>query len=234
VLDYFADATLKHYGDGAEGKARAVEMIVEKFRFLKSDIERDLYLKALADRIGIDEALLRRKAQTRPKQGGGVQAQAPAHPPRRKVGNEHVGDKAQKNLLQLMLLAEPDYRKKVRDGSPEQFFTTDFFIGIATYLLQKEDDDGQLPGDLIDHDALTEEQVELISGLLLTNENEGAHLDEVSLQTFEDCCRAVEREKLAEELSEIDRQEKDASANGEDISALQMKRIEINRKLKKK
>ena len=232
VLDYFADVTLKEYGDGAEGKARAVELIVEKIQLLKSDIERDLYLQALAGRTGLDESVLRRKALTKPRQSAPL-PQKPANPPKNSIKNEHVSDKAQKNLLRLMLVAQPDYRKKVTAGGLGQFFVTELFTTTAAYILQQENAEGELTGDLLDHNRLSEEQVELLSGLLLINENEDDHLDEVSLQTFDDCCRAVERKKLAEELAEIGRMEKEASEKGEDISSLQIKRIELNRKLKK-
>lgn len=235
VLDYFIDVTLKQYGEGVEGKARAVEAIVDKFHLLKSDIERDLHLKALAERTGLDEILLRRKAATKPKQSIASQ-QKPLHRPKGKEAenkNEHVSDKAQKNLLRLLLLAPADYRNKVRERGLAEFFITELFSGAAAYILQKENSEGELPADLIDHAELSESQVELIAGLILINENEEDSLDEVSLQIFEDCCRTVVRKKLAAELAEVDRMEKAAADKGEDISQLQRQRIEISRKLKR-
>lgn len=234
VLDYFADVTLAQYGEGAEGKARAVELIIEKFRLLKSDIERDLYLKALAERTGLDETTLRRKMKVAPVQRSSSPPQ-PAPPVRNRTDNrqEHVGDKAQKSLLRLMLLKDPEYRKKVREGGVDEFFMEGLFRDSADYILQREDSAGALSGDILDHAQLSAEQIELVSSLILVNENEAEELDEISGQIFTDCCRAVERKKLAGELTEIDIRVKEALAQGEEISHLQMQRIEINRKLKK-
>ncbi len=235
VLDYFTDVTLQQYGEGAEGKARAVELVIEKFRLLKSDIERDLYIKALAERTGLDEARLRSSLRQRPKskpeQNSPVQTQArrPAEP----KGTADVSDKAQRNLLRLMLMPQAEYREKIRNSGVEEYFIADVFRLTALYILEKEGSEGELPEELIDHSVLSEDQVELISGIILQNENEDENLDEVAQKLFEDCARSVERKKLAKELAEISRLEQELTASGEDISHLQVKRIEISRKLKK-
>ena len=237
VLDYFSDVSLAQHGDGAEGKARAIEQILDKFSLLNSDIERDLYLKALAERTGLDEVTLRRKIVSAPARRGAPSPQAPTPPvpvrPRSENRQENIGDKAQKNLLRLLLLAEPEYRRKVREGGVDAFFTGPVFRDCAGYLLGRENNEGALPIDIIDVSELSAGQVELLSSLILMNENEADQIGEIAGQIFADCCRAVERNRLTEELAEISVLEKEALARGEDITPLQMRRIEVNRKLKK-
>ena len=68
VIEYYMDLTLAGCGDGVEAQARAAEAIADKLTLLSSAIERDLYLRALAARTGVDAALLsRRLAQAPPR-----------------------------------------------------------------------------------------------------------------------------------------------------------------------
>jgi len=234
VLDYFIDLTLEQHGESVEGKARAVEQILEKFRLLKSDIERDLYLKALAERTGLEESVLRGKAAAPRREA--AQSRPTVQPARKPVtenGAPDFGDKAQRNLLRLLLLKEDKYRNEVRAGDLESFFPTELYHQTATYILSAEGPEGELKENLIDHEQLSGEQVELLSSLILLNEEEAELLGETAPQLFADCCRAVEKKRLAEELAEINRQEREAAARGEDITHFQMKRIEINKKLKR-
>ena len=121
----------------------------------------------------------------------------------------------------------------MREGGIGEFFIDESYRGCAEHILSREDTEGALPRDILDHDQLSSGQIELLSSLMLANENEAEQLGEIAGQIFADSCRAVERKMLAEELAEIDRQEKEASHRGEDIAHLQMRRVELNRKLKK-
>ncbi|MBE0501423.1 MAG: DNA primase [Desulfuromonadales bacterium] len=58
ILEYYIDLTLKECGATIEGRARAVEAIAAKLKLLVSDIERDLYIKLVAERTGLDVSLL--------------------------------------------------------------------------------------------------------------------------------------------------------------------------------
>ncbi|WP_429885968.1 DNA primase [Geoalkalibacter halelectricus] len=58
VFEVFLDETLAAHGDSVEGRARAAEAVLEKLRLIPGEIERSLYLQALAQKTGLDPALL--------------------------------------------------------------------------------------------------------------------------------------------------------------------------------
>jgi len=164
--------TLKQYGDGAEGKARAVELIVEKFQLLKSDIERDLYTKALAERTGLDEAMLRRKAvRSTPPRARPV-APPTAAAPRPDQGDEAEDQlelKAQRWVLALMVEHAGICQRVIEEGI-ENYFFSPMCLAIAEKIPTLGD-----AGIEVDFDALqsrlTDDEIRLLSGVLMKDKD---------------------------------------------------------------
>ena len=108
VLEYYIELTLAQSGDSVEGRSRAVEAIAGKLSLLKSDIEKDLYIKAVSERTGLDASILRNRSvasQTSGSRSGSSAVRAPVSAPLEKTVLK-VPDavvKAQKNMLRLLL-----------------------------------------------------------------------------------------------------------------------------------
>ena len=137
VLEYYIELTLAQCGDSVEGRARAVEAIAGKLSLLKSDIEKDLYIKAVSERTGLDASLLRnRSVAAQPSRSGSIPVRAPASvPPDQavlKIPDAIV--KAQKNMLRLLL--DQTVSPAVIDAeSLGELFPDEGFKGIAELII---------------------------------------------------------------------------------------------------
>mgnify|MGYP001338010509 CR=1 FL=1 len=200
ALELFIDEQLEQHGNRVEGRARAAEEVLARIRRLPSDLERNLYLKQLAVRTGLDEALL---------QGKGRGAM-PASPVPRPAGHVRriepdAAERTQEFLLRLMLLSE-QARKRVHNEGTEVLFSSPVHRELADYLLGVETADGCLPEPLLDGLAGIEAQA-LLSGLLLAEDQQEWAVDPERI--FIDCRRAVaaggQRRRLAE-LQELVRE----------------------------
>ncbi len=160
ILEYYIDLTLEQCGETVEGRARAVEAIANKIKLLNSDIERELYVKLLAGRTGINASLLRDRVavakqpdrrdappagavRTAPK----VVAQKPTRP---KVLESVV--KAQETMLRLVFsrLVSP---AAIDLDSIDELFPGDDFREIAALVVSlssggEEVDSGRLHAKL--------------------------------------------------------------------------------------
>jgi DNA primase len=200
ALELFLDEQLALHGETVEGVARAGEEVLTRIRRLPSDLERNLYLKKLAVRTGLDEALLQSKGRgatpSRPEPRLPVQA-------RRSEPDAEV--RPQTYLLRL-LLASDRVRGQVRSEGADVLFSSPVHREVADYLLAAEDADGRLPEPLLDGLPGTEAQA-LLSGLLLIDDQEGWAVD--SERIFDDCRKAVgavvHRQRLRE-LQELVRE----------------------------
>ncbi|NIQ94536.1 MAG: hypothetical protein GWN87_10205, partial [Desulfuromonadales bacterium] len=158
-------------------------MIIEKFRLLKSDIERDLYLKALAERTGLDEALLRRKmsrsAASRPAQEPA--RPAPAQPARPQLSGSVV--KAQQAILRLVI-EEESICREVLDGELKDYFPDERFRVIAEQARAYFNETGHVDAEALQARLEGESQA-ILSGILI---GELAALGDEPERLFADCC----------------------------------------------
>ncbi|PLY00224.1 MAG: DNA primase [Desulfuromonas sp.] len=178
VLDFFIETTLREHGDGIEGKARAVEQILEKFRLLKSDIERDLYIKGLSERTGLDEARLRSQfsrssgaarqardtspstastaAQTRPRKD-----EAPAE--------DQLELKAQRWVLGLMI-EHAEICQRVLEEGVDNYFIDPEYLAIAELIPTLGDEGIEVDFDALQN-RLNDDQIRLLAGVLLKDKD---------------------------------------------------------------
>lgn len=238
ALEVFMEAELASRGESIEGRAKAAEEVAARIALLPGEIERDLYLKALAARTGVDEALLRRKVQKRPPErgessrGGALPPGAPPRPsapfrPRREAAGAAV--RAQQMLLHLMLHV-PEVRDRVGGEGIDGLFLDGDYRAVAGAMLRFAAEGRPLDEGLLTAE-LSEGQKGLLAGLLL---REGESFEEVRERLFDDCRRAVEKERLRERIRELDGLIRQAEAAGDRRAhaALHAERMEINRKLK--
>lgn len=237
VLEVFIEHTLAEQGESIEGRARGVQEILPRLRRLPNEIERNLYLQALAERTGVDLPLLRRQLNGAGSSPASAARPAPvARPPRPVADREGspgrrpagAGMKAQLWLLQL-LASDPQVRQRVaREGAERFFFSSDHLV-LAKLLLSGAEIEGLQ--DSLHSENLSEEQKALLSGILVKDEKIFADDPE---QVVEGCLQAVEKERLKLRIAELDVLIRQAEQEGDQSrhSALQAERLQVNRKLK--
>jgi DNA primase len=228
VVEVFIEATLAVGGESIEGRARAVEEILARLRLL-GDIERSLYLKRLAERAGLDEALLRR----------GIGGPAPAAPPPRRpepvparraepaVARE---GKAQDWLLHL-LAVDARVAPRVRAEGVDALFADPDRRAVAERMLDFLGAQRAVE-EMLDDAALSEEQRAILSGILLRDEK--AFAEETVERAFADCRQATIRHRLRQRSSELSGLIRQAEREGEKerLADLHAELITINRRLK--
>ncbi|HKK01518.1 MAG TPA: toprim domain-containing protein, partial [Desulfuromonadales bacterium] len=200
VLDIFIDSTLAEGGDEIAGRARAVEAVLAKLRLLPSDIERSLYLKRLAERTGLAEALLLQKLGTSgAAQSAPIRRAAPERRPLPSASSpQGLGEKNQDWLLAL-LLADAGVRKRVAGEGTANLFSDEERRGLAERLLAVLDDgEGYEEARLFDR--LSEAQKAVLSGILM---RDAKAFSEEAEALFEGCRRAVARARLKKRSQEL-------------------------------
>jgi DNA primase len=193
ALELFIDEQLQLHGARVEGRARAAEEVLARIRRLPSDLQRNLYLKQLAARTGLDEALLQAK-------GRGAAPPRPAAPlpgPARRPSTD-ADERTQTYLLRLMLVNDRA-RSRVRSEGVEGLFATPLHRAVAKHLLAIETADGGLPEQVLDGLEDGDAQA-LLSGLVIAEGQESWAAEPERI--FADCRRAVAagsgRQRLAE------------------------------------
>jgi DNA primase len=225
ALELFIDEQLQLHGGRVEGRARAAEEVLTRIRRLPSDLQRNLYLKQLAARTGLDEALLQAK-------GRGVAPPRPAAPPppgpARRPAAE-ADERTQTYLLRLML-ANDRARSRVRSEGVEGLFAAPLHRAIANHLLAIETADGGLPGQVLDGLDDGDAQA-LLSGLVIAEGQESWAADPERI--FADCRRAVAagsgRQRLVELQELIRIAERDG--NPDAVEKYVRELLEIKKKL---
>jgi DNA primase len=228
VLETFIEDQLRVNDESVEGRARAAEQVLDRIKRLPGDLERSLYMKRLAELTGLDVELLKSKVR------GGVSAlqqrrtsaqSSPVRKPATETGQ------TQKYLLRLMLV-DDQQRRLVRQEGTADLFVDDHFRGLADYLLSREDEQGNLPDDLIDA-ALDVDQQSLLTSL--TFQETGDWADNAD-KIFTDCRRAAINYTLKKRLKAIASLEEEARNNNDEAGLMKFlrERMEINQKLKKK
>jgi DNA primase len=220
VLEVFMEATLSAHGEGIEGRARAVAEIAAKLALLPSDIERSLYVKALAQRTGLAEELLGSKARPRVRPA----AQAAVSPPvpaavreatgsapgeNRRPRDAGAASRAQDLLLQ-MLVAEARIRQQASEvGAAALFLDEDRRI-VAEKILSFAGRDGL--ERVLSDSSLSENQKAILSGILIRDEQLVAEDPE---RIFQDCRQAATREQQKIRSRELQQLIRQAEAAGE-------------------
>lgn len=212
VLDLFMERTLAGAQGDIAATARGVEEILARLRLLPSDIERSLQLRRLAERTGLDAALLGAKlpgarSATPPPAAAPPRPQLP--PPRpKKTGG--AGTKAQEWLLRL-LLAEPTVRQRVAEEGAASLFIDGDYLALAERILQQGGEGEPAAEKLLD-DTLSDEQTALLSGILMKDEE---LFTEVQESVFIGCRQAVTREQERRRSKELQQLIKTAEERGD-------------------
>ena len=234
ALELFIAATLSTCGESIEGRARGAEKVLPLIKLLPSEMERNLYLKALAQRTGIDEQLLMRGR----KNDAGSATQLKARPPQlpalprsreRLPGSERV-EKAQDLILHLFVQGRIDKSLIERDGL-ETLFPDPERQKIVQAALAFS-----IKGEHIDTtrllDQLSDGAQSILAGILL-KEDRGVEVD-LAEQTYDDCRRTLLKDALQRRSRELTECVRRAELAGDlaGAAAFQEEQIQLNRQLK--
>ncbi len=237
VLQVFLDDCLARHGDSIEGRARAAEELIGMLVLLPNDLERDLYLKELARQTGIDPALLQRKLAAKTGAAGSATPRSASslstvrRRPELLPTSPGSEDKIQEWLLQLMK-SSGEIRRRVAEATPEALFEDDNRRAVAIALLASCDGEGGLDEDRL-LNALSETQKELLSGIIV--KDDPALVEDVS-RIFEDCRRALERERLRERYRQLQSRiaEAERAGDGVALAALQRESLDISKRIRQR
>ena len=234
ALELFIDATLKTCGESIEGRARGAERVLPLIKLLPSEMERNLYLKSLAKRTGIDEQLLQRGQPVTAGNEARTKAKVPQLPalPRsreRLPGSERV-EKAQDLILHLFLQGRLDKALVERDGIEKLFPDAERREIVQAAL------DFSVKGEHIDTtrllDQLSVGAQSILAGILL-KEDRGVAADQEE-QTYDDCRRTLLKDALQRRSRELTECVRQAELAGDlaGAAAFQEEQIQLNRQLK--
>ena len=238
VLQVYLEHCLALHGDSIEGKARAAEEMLGKLRLLPSELERDLYLKELAQRTGIDEDLLKKKAGSRPpavrpssKPAAPKSVAQPQRQPLRQATENGREVKAQELLLHLMKV-DAVWRQRVAEEKPATLFGDADRLAIAEGFIANSDEQGRLVEERL-LNSLSESQKEILSGIIVRDDQ---ILAEEASRIYEDCKRTVDRGRLKNRRLELGEliQQAEQEGNSEALANWQRELSEVLKKIKQR
>lgn len=234
ALELFIDATLKASGESIEGRARGAERVLPLIKLVPSEMERNLYLKALAQRTGIDEQLLLRGRAVAASTAPPARPKVPQLPPlprsrERLPGSERV-EKAQDLILHLFLQGRIDKELIERDGIETLFPDAERQEIVQAALAFS------VKGEHIDTtrllDQLSVGAQSILAGILL-KEDRGVVADQAE-QTYDDCRMTLRKDALQRRSRELTECVRQAELAGDlaGAAAFQQEQIQLNRQLK--
>lgn len=190
VMEVFMESVLAGAGSGAEATARAADELLGRLKLIPDEIERQLYLKELAGRTGIDAATLARRARPErsasPAAPRGERPPAESRPAPRQASRPDRLLRAQ-NLLLVLLLSDPQLRPRALDEGLIGLFADPDRRALAERLCS-------LPAEaeaasLLDAEGLGDEQKAILSGILM--EDPGLVTEDPE-RIFVDCRASVD------------------------------------------
>ncbi|BCA78607.1 DNA primase [Desulfuromonas sp. AOP6] len=230
VMEVFIDDALARHGASVEGKAKAVEEIAAKLRGLTDAIERSLYVRAVAQKVGFDESLLQAKVSGRrpspPAQRQEVRAKRPSSATPSAPAS---GLRAQMMLLYL-LLREPQAQVRVKEEGVENLFLDANIKELAEKILNLPAQETPSAESLLSL-AVDEAQKDIVRGVL---REDAAAFAEEEEAIFVDCRQAVAKEKLRRRRQELNQLVQRAESCGDqpEMARLQAELMQVNRQLK--
>jgi DNA primase len=199
MFDFYIDCKLSGNDLDIEGKVRAVKDIIPVIQGLDGDTQRALYVKRLAERIGVKEDIILSELSKWDKSRN-IHSRRESEEGPVLSGNSSKGFIGDMQLLNLMLfypetvprLMECDCRILLSDPKVKQI--------VDTIFSKYENESLFLPEDLTD-DLKSEEECVLVRDIL--HEPFIVYSDEEVEQAVSDFERQVDRVKLSESIKKV-------------------------------
>ncbi|MBO4793058.1 MAG: DNA primase, partial [Deltaproteobacteria bacterium] len=222
ALEVFMEKMLREAGQERESRARAAESVAAKISLLASPVKRELYLRELAERVGVSMQALA-MAGREMSAASRVTAMAP------RQTREDIPLKNQQWLLRLLVL-DGNLRQRLEAEGAERYFADPDYLMTAEQILACGADDKAL-ADLLEGAELSENQRRIVREAL---QGDVASLTEDREKIFQDCCQATETQRLKKRSRELTREIVEAEKNGDiaAVAALSQEKLKIDRQLK--
>ncbi|MDW7644998.1 MAG: DNA primase [Desulfuromonadales bacterium] len=230
VMEVFIDDALARYGGSVEGQAKAVEEVAAKLRALTDEIERSLYIRMVAQKVGLDESLLQAKVSgRRPAAPSPRQEMRPKRPTASPPSAPAAGLRAQMMLLYL-LVREPRAQERVKEEGVENLFLDANIKELAEKILTLPSQETSSAESLLSL-AADDVQQDIVRGVL--REDAAAFAEEAEA-IFVDCRQAVAKERLRRRKQELHQLIQRAESSGDlpEMARLQVELMQVNRQLK--
>ena len=222
VLEVFMEKTLREAGLERESRARAAESVAAKISLLASPVKRELYLRELAERVGVSVQALATAGREM-----SLSPRMTVMTPRQT--RENIPLKNQQWLLRLLVL-DGNLRQRLEAEGAERYFADPDYLMTAEQILACGADDKAL-ADLLEGAELSENQRRIVREAL---QGDVASLAEDRERIFQDCCQATETQRLKKRSRELTREIVEAEKNGDiaAVAALSQEKLKIDRQLK--
>ncbi len=196
-IDFYFEEKMRGYDlSRPEEKARAIEEVLPLFLRMGDPLRRDLSLKRLAERTGVQEGTLLEKLGT-------LNAPSPPSPPAE--GNRHLSPE---EVLLSLMIERPEFIPKVEGEGIVEEFSTPHLQEVASWLLEAYRVQGKVPAELTE--VLEERGLSdrVFGTAFLWGEKEME-------KAFQDCLCRIRLRRLREERRQVSEQIKKAEAEGD-------------------
>ncbi|GAB4170852.1 MAG: DNA primase [Geothermobacteraceae bacterium] len=227
ALEWDMDRLLGEASD-IRSRARAIDELAGRISLVADPIERDLYIRGLAERTGLDAATLSGPARSDRHPSGieqRTQAVEVAPAPQRDsaAGGLHPAEE----LLLHLLAVDSVAREQAAGVDLEEVFMHSAALELARELVNLP----QETGDPLAVLSLNDGQRRILSGIL---EKDRARLGEEPDAMLAECCRRLKTERLRRRDRELSRLIAEAEKNGDQAARndLLREKQDISRRLK--
>jgi DNA primase len=192
LFDFFVDRAVAKAGPGAKGKAEAASHVVQELSLMKDGLERNIYAKAAAEKIGIDYADLKAAADrgAQPKGRQGSEAKGAA---------EDASSEAAEMALVRAMLVRPEISGRVFESVDSSMFRDEWCRSVAAILKEGISCGQKNLSNIVDSVDDNELALQMRAAAL-----EGVDIPEEELEPYvDDCMRRLKERSVKERLSEI-------------------------------
>lgn len=199
----------RHSPASEESRLRFLEEALTVLREIPNLVERDLYLKRVAEELGASEGAVRRELQRQLKsRRGGSGYNLPGKDQTKNI-NRVKAHPAEKMLLSLMMQSE-EAIERVSGSLDAADFTEGILRKVVETILKLKEEGGPVTGELL-VDCFTDSEAHKIVASAATDPSLQDLTDEMLLRMTDDCIERINQEKLARQkdlqqrvLKEID------------------------------
>ena len=225
ILDYkLSHLARSHDLSTVEGKRRAIEQLVETLSLVNDEIRRNLLVKEVSERLGVDEEVLHRATRRKRRRGRTARDEGRGTRPSMRGEEEirlQVGSAAERELVRIMLSDAENAARVAEEVSAEDFQEGPYrriAEGIFEILKAHGKPD---PGSLMDRFQGSD-----LVGVISRLASEGFDEKHVE-QSLADSIAQLRREKALREVEAVRLELKKAEQEGNDelVGALYQKLI---------
>ena len=215
VFPFLMDAALRQYGDTIEGRAQAVGQVAATLKAVEDPVTRALYVKLLAERVGVEEAVILRRIG--PSAGPATAASvATSTPPK-------AGLPPLERQVAAMMLQFPKVIQEVDKRQLTSYFSNLRLKAIAEAAVARFRQTGGIEGFI---ETLADPELQRLASRLMMGDERG---------TEAGCRKLIGQFELAANRSTASRMQAVANAeHGDDAGELERLLREINLAAKKK